>query len=96
VGLDFTLMKRKSLTPHRELMFARSIFQIDDMIEQNKLLNRIPALLDSGQLQTTMTQSLSAINAENLRKAHVMQQNGSAIGKTVLEEFARPGRTKYT
>ncbi|MEM6667511.1 MAG: zinc-binding dehydrogenase, partial [Pseudomonadota bacterium] len=56
-------------------------------IEQHLLLNRVADLVDAGSVRTTATTHLGAINAENLREAHRMQESGTAIGKTVLEGF---------
>ncbi len=84
VGLDFTIMKKKALSLHWELMFTRSMFGTDDMIEQHKLLNRIADLVDGGRLQTTMTSVIGKMDAANMRLAHAAQESGRTIGKTVL------------
>jgi len=68
-------------------MFTRSMYQTPDMIEQQILLNAIADLVDSGELVTTVNQVIQPINAENLRKAHAMIEQGSAIGKVVLADW---------
>ncbi|EPZ43221.1 MULTISPECIES: zinc-binding alcohol dehydrogenase family protein [Alicyclobacillus] len=85
--LNLNLLKEKSGTYVWEYMFTRAMFQTDDMIEQHHLLNELAKLIDSGQIQTTVTDVLSPINAENLRRAHAMIESGSTIGKIVLEHF---------
>jgi zinc-binding alcohol dehydrogenase family protein len=85
--LDLTLLKNKSATFVWELMFTRSMFQTEDMIEQHKLLNEVADLVDSKIIKTTLTEHLSPINAENLRKAHTILETGKSIGKTVVENF---------
>ncbi|PWW29511.1 zinc-binding alcohol dehydrogenase family protein [Cytobacillus oceanisediminis] len=85
--LDLTLLKNKSATFVWELMFTRSMFQTEDMIEQHKLLNEVADLVDSKIIKTTLTEQFSPINAENLRKAHTILETGKSIGKTVVENF---------
>jgi zinc-binding alcohol dehydrogenase family protein len=86
-SLDIDKLKFKSLSLHREFMFARSMFQADDMDEQSRLLNRVSELVDQGHIQTTVGKNLGTINAENLRTAHEELETGQAIGKIVLEGF---------
>lgn len=83
-SIDITLLKRKSISLHWELMFTRSLFQTADMIEQHNLLTRLSALVDEGKIRTTANQDGGVMNAENLRAAHLAQESGRAIGKTVL------------
>ncbi len=69
-------------------MFTRSMYQTPDMIEQQRLLNAVAELIDNGVLVTTANTLLQPINAENLRKAHKMIEQGNAIGKLVLSDWA--------
>lgn len=85
--LDVMKMKPKSQSLHIEFMFARSMFQAPDMIEQSRLLNRVAGLIDMGHVRTTVGKHLGTINAENLRKAHAELEAGRSIGKIVLEGF---------
>lgn len=87
VQLDVVKLKRKSLSLHWEFMYARSLFQTADMIEQHRLLNRVSQLIDDGVLHTTLGEHFGAINAANLRKAHALLESGRAKGKIVLEGF---------
>lgn len=80
-------MKPKSLSLHIEFMYARSMFQAADMIEQHRLLNRVADLIDQGYIQTTVAKNLGPITAANLRAAHAELEAGKAIGKIVLEGF---------
>lgn len=79
--------KRKSNSIHWEFMFARPVFQTADMDQQGVLLNTIASMIDDGVLQTTLTDTISPINAENLRRAHALIESGRARGKIVLEGF---------
>ncbi len=85
--VELGLLKSKSVSFVWEMMFTRSMFQTSDMIEQQKLLNTVSDLVDSGELVTTVNQVMQPINAENLRKAHAMIEQGSSIGKVVLEDW---------
>jgi len=78
-------VRAKSVTFSWEFMFTRSRFQTPDMIEQHKLLDQVADWLDSGKLRGTLKESLSPINAANLRKAHAKLESGTMIGKLVLK-----------
>ena len=80
-------LKRKSLSLHWELMFTRSLYQTEDMIEQHRLLQRVAELVDSGVLKTTLGEHFGRIDAANLRRAHALLESGKAKGKIVLEGF---------
>lgn len=85
--LDVVPFKRKSVSVHWELMFTRPLFSTPDMIEQHKLLNKISALVDSGKIRTTLSETVGTINAANLKKAHAMIESGRMKGKAVLAGF---------
>lgn len=80
-----SLMKSKAATFAWEFMFARSMYQTPDMIEQHKLLNRVAEWIDAGRIRCTAGEVVSPINAENLRSAHQALEAGRTIGKIVLE-----------
>lgn len=87
-ALDINALKPKSLSLHWEFMFARSMFNTPDMIEQHRLLNQVATMIDAGQLKTTVAHELGAITANNLRHAHQMLENREAHGKIVLEGWS--------
>jgi zinc-binding alcohol dehydrogenase family protein len=76
--------KAKCVGIHWETMFGRSRFRTADMIEQHRLLDRIAALVDAGEIQSTRTDTLGKINAANLRAAHARLESGTTIGKLTL------------
>ena len=86
-SLDALGFKRKSVSIHWELMFTRSLFQTPDIAEQGTLLNEIARLVDEGKIRTTITETLSPINAANLKTAHAILESGKSRGKVVLEGF---------
>jgi NADPH2:quinone reductase len=66
-------------------MFTRPRFKTADTIEQHRLLNQVADWLDAGKLRGTLRETLSPINAANLRKAHEKLESGKVIGKLVLK-----------
>lgn len=86
-SLDALPLKWKSISLHWEMMFARSLYQTPDMIEQHRLLDAVADLADAGRLKTTLTQVLAPINAANLKTAHAAIESGTTRGKIVLEGF---------
>lgn len=85
VNLD--MLKSKSATFVWEFMFTRSMYQTADMIEQQRLLQAIADLVDSGKLKTTVNRVIQPINAANLRQAHMMIEQGQSVGKVVLAKW---------
>ena len=83
--LDVAPFKMKAVSIHWELMFTRSMFNTPDMDKQGQLLNEIAGLVDAGRLRASVAERLSPINAENLRHAHAMVEQGAVRGKITLE-----------
>lgn len=76
--------KAKCIGIHWEMMFARPRFKTPDMDEQGRILDRVAALIDAGELRGTHSETLGAIDAANLREAHRRLESGSTIGKLAL------------
>jgi len=85
--LDIKPFKSKSVSVHWEFMFTRSMFQTEDMQKQSDLLNEVSKLVDEGKIKTTVTEVLSPINAENLKRVHQQIESGTTKGKIVLQGF---------
>lgn len=85
--LDIMQLKMKSISLHWEFMYTRSMFQTDDMIKQQMLLNHVADWIDQGIVQTTLGEHFGRINADNLKRAHQFIETNQAIGKIVLEGF---------
>ena len=83
VALD--KLKSKSVSFSWELMYTRSIFQTEDMIEQHHILNEVARLLDDGILKSTLKATLSGFSAENFKKAHQQLENNTTIVKVVIK-----------
>ena len=78
-------LKSKSVSFSWELMYTRSMFQTEDMIEQHNILNKIADLLDEGVLKTTLNETLIGLTADNLKKAHQLLESGKTIGKIAIK-----------
>lgn len=85
--LDIKPFKSKSVSVHWEFMFTRSMYQTQDMAKQSELLNEVAELVDAGKIKTTVTQTLTPINAQNLKLAHQQIESGTTKGKIVLHGF---------
>ena len=88
--IDPAKLKRKSIALLWELMFTRSMFGTADMHEQGELLDEVARLVDAGELRSTLRTVLGPISAAELLKAHVLQESGATIGKTVLPGYGDP------
>ncbi|MDH3728701.1 MAG: zinc-binding alcohol dehydrogenase family protein [Myxococcales bacterium] len=82
--LDMDRLKTKAAGLVWELMFTRSMFETPDMIEQHRLLSYVADEIDAGRLRSTVSETLTPINAENLRRAHALIESGKAKGKVTL------------
>ncbi|MEN2488220.1 zinc-binding alcohol dehydrogenase family protein [Flavobacterium sp. B11] len=80
-----TKLKSKSVSFSWELMYTRSMFQTEDMVEQHNILNIVADLLDDGILKTTLNTTLNGLSAENLKKAHELLESGRTIGKIAIK-----------
>lgn len=87
VSFDIKLFKRKCVSIHWELMFTRSLFETEDMVEQHKLLTKVAKMVDEGSLRSTVSKRFGSINAENLMRAHTLLESGKSVGKIVLSGF---------
>jgi zinc-binding alcohol dehydrogenase family protein len=82
--VEVGLLKSKSASFSWEFMFTRSMFQTSDMARQGAILSEVAGLVDGGKLRATHADTLSPINAANLRAAHAKIEGGRVIGKIVL------------
>ncbi|UXH80823.1 zinc-binding alcohol dehydrogenase family protein [Roseateles amylovorans] len=85
--VDVMALKGKSLSLHWELMFTRSMHATHDIAAQGKLLTDVAALVDAGEIRTTLSEVVGPINAANLKRAHALQESQRTRGKLVLQGF---------
>ncbi|WP_231583052.1 zinc-binding alcohol dehydrogenase family protein [Yersinia aldovae] len=84
---NLNLLMRKSASFLWEFMFTRAMFSTADKSTQGVILNSVAAMIDNGRLISTATQNIGAINAANLRAAHLQLESGRTIGKLLLSGF---------
>ena len=83
-AFDAAPLKGKSVSLHWEMVFTRPLFATDDMIEQQRILQRVARLLDEGVLRHTLRQRLSPMDAATVLRAHALLQQGGQPGKIVV------------
>ena len=86
--LEIQQIKTKALSLSWEFMFARPMFQTQDMEKQHELLNRVSGLIDSKKLKSVVNQRLGKLSVETLYNAHLLQESGRVIGKNVIDGLA--------
>jgi zinc-binding alcohol dehydrogenase family protein len=82
--LELGLLKSKSASFIWEFMFTRAMYRTPDMTAQGQILDEAAVLIDAKKLRTTLSETLTPINAANLRQAHARIESGHTIGKLVL------------
>jgi zinc-binding alcohol dehydrogenase family protein len=82
--VEIGLLKSKSVSFSWEFMFTRSMYQTPDMEKQGELLTEVANLVDGRKVRATHSETLSPINAANLRSVHALIESGKAIGKITL------------
>ncbi len=78
-------LKSKSASFSWELMYTRSMFQTEDMIEQHHILNKVAKLLDNGILKSTHKKTLKGFSVENIKEAHRLLETNKTIGKITIQ-----------
>ncbi len=82
--VDLNLLKNKSAGVVWEFMFTRPMLQTDDIQLQQRILQRIAELIDSGCLRHTLTQRFYTLTVDNLQAAHAVIETGHSRGKIAL------------
>ncbi len=82
-ALDLAPLKNKSASLDFEYMFARSDYDLH-IEHQGNILKRVFALYDQGKIKSVLGQTLSPINAQNVRSATQMVESGHGSGKVVV------------
>lgn len=85
--LNVHSIKLKALSLSWEFMFARPMFETNDIEKQRELLNRVSEMIDCGKLISTVTSNDGALSVKTLTEAHKNQESGRSIGKQVLGGF---------
>ncbi|QKY08043.1 zinc-binding alcohol dehydrogenase family protein [Janthinobacterium lividum] len=85
-AFDAAPLKGKSVSLHWEMVFTRPLFATEDMIEQQRILQRVARLLDEGVLHHTLRQRLSPMDAATVLRAHALLERGGQPGKIVVSD----------
>lgn len=85
--VDIRPLKDKSVTLASEMMGTRMKYDTADKYRLNEFLQEASKLFDDGVLTSTLTKTLTPINAANLREAHRLMEEKHMIGKLVLTGF---------
>lgn len=85
--VDLRPLKEKSITLVSEMMGTRIKYDTEDKYRHREMLGEISKMLDSGKLKTTLTKTISPINAANLKEAHKLLEEKHMVGKLVLSGF---------
>lgn len=90
---DLNLLKIKSAGVVWEFMFTRPVSDTDDLKAQQQILETLAALVDKGQLKTTLTETLGPLTLANIQRAHEHLLSGKTIGKIALTGYAESAFT---
>ncbi|SDW53900.1 zinc-binding alcohol dehydrogenase family protein [Marinococcus luteus] len=85
--LPLTDLQAKSAAFMWEFMFTRPMYQTEDMIRQHVILDELADLFDQATIKPTLTETLTPLNAEQMKEAHRRVESGKTIGKIVLEHW---------
>ncbi len=78
-------LKSKSVSFSWELMFTRSMYETEDMIQQHHILNKLSELLDNKTIKTTLNKTFIGLTASNFKQAHELLESGKTIGKIAIK-----------
>lgn len=82
--LAMDTLRSKSASLSWELMFTRPRYRTADMGEHHRLLCQVAEWVDAGRVRWTRAETLGALCAADLRRAHERVESGRVIGKVVL------------
>ncbi|MDK9584276.1 MULTISPECIES: zinc-binding alcohol dehydrogenase family protein [Lelliottia] len=83
--LDQSKLKSKSAALHWEFMYTRSMYQTADMARQGEILNEVAKLVDTGVVESSLSDTLHGLSVESITEAHRKVLDGHMRGKVVVE-----------
>ncbi|MDK9359002.1 zinc-binding alcohol dehydrogenase family protein [Lelliottia sp. V106_10] len=83
--LDQSKLKSKSAALHWEFMYTRSMYQTADMARQGEILNEVAKLVDTGVVESSLSETLHGLSVESISEAHRKVLDGHMRGKVVVE-----------
>jgi len=84
-SVDLNKLQAKSAGFVWELMFTKPLFDTADIKSQGEILQQIASLMDSGDLTTTLTETLYGLTQETLKTAHEKIESAATIGKIAIQ-----------
>lgn len=84
-SVDLNMLQGKSVGFVWELMFTKPMHNTSDVASQGEILKEIASLMDSGELKTTVTETLNGFTAETLKSAHQKIESGATVGKIAIK-----------
>lgn len=78
-------LKEKSVRLCWEFMFSRSAAGGEGQAAQGAILDRLAALVEAGEIRSTLTQTLGPISAATLEQAHAALRSGRSLGKIAVQ-----------
>lgn len=83
--LDQSKLKSKSAALYWEFMYTRSMYQTADMARQGEILNEVAKLVDTGVVESSLSDTLHGLSVESITEAHRKVLDGHMRGKVVVE-----------
>lgn len=83
--LDQNKLKSKSAALHWEFMYTRSMYHTADMARQGEILNEVAKLVDTGVVESSLSDTLHGLSVENITEAHRKVLDGHMRGKVVVQ-----------
>jgi zinc-binding alcohol dehydrogenase family protein len=83
-ALDVMKLRAKAGGVHFEMMWVRTRYPDQDMLQIHHLLAKVAKMIDDGLMKCTASEEYGALDAANLRRAHAAVETGRTIGKIVL------------
>lgn len=83
--LDQSKLKSKSAALHWEFMYTRSMYQTADMARQGEILNEVAKLVETGVVESSLSETLHGLSVESITEAHRKVLDGHMRGKVVVQ-----------
>lgn len=82
-GIDVSHLMNKSVTVFLEMVFSKSLFDVGQE-SQGDILRELTGLVTEGKVKSPVKQTLTGLTEDNILQAHTILEQGSTIGKIVI------------
>ncbi|GKQ42979.1 NADPH:quinone reductase [Companilactobacillus sp. RD055328] len=79
-------LKPKAASFEWEYMFAKSLYQTQNMATQGQYLSDIARWLDEGKIKSTLNKTFVGFNLNNIKEATKLLEDGHVTGKIVIKK----------